>query len=207
MVTDPHDSTSRSVLSRLTMLVEEVQAIRDRNRGELLEYGQRAYQRVYRPTARFRRHISSTTLPQPTWGVVTVPTSATWTHPPCHRHEFRRPPPQAEVAKSRMPRRRPARQAARTRGYSTAVPARAGDPPATLADGAMRAGRGRSARSGPGIDDDRPHADERSSIRSDSSVLAASELAEHPRRLLDEPIPVGRDTTNGWVQVKAAASH
>ena len=91
MVTDPHDSTSRSVLSRLTMLVEEVQAIRDRNRGELLEYGQRAYQRVYRPTARFRRHISSTTLPQPTWGVVTVPTSATWTHPPCHRHEFRRP--------------------------------------------------------------------------------------------------------------------
>ena len=71
----------------------------------------------------------------------------------------------------------------------------------------MRAGRGRSARSGPGIDDDRPHADERSSIRSDSSVLAASELAEHPRRLLDEPIPVGRDTTNGWVQVKAAASH
>ena len=92
---------------------------------------------------------------------------------------------------------RPARQAARTRGSSTAVPARAGDSPATLADGAMRAGRGRSARSGPGIDDDRPHADERSSIRSDSSVLAASELAEHPSRLLKKSVKWDRQIDPG----------
>ena len=71
MVADPHDSTSRSVLSRLTVLVEEVQAIRDRNLSGLLECGQRAYQRVYRPTACFWRHIPPTTSPQSLQGVFT----------------------------------------------------------------------------------------------------------------------------------------